>query len=186
MQAVTQGGITRFEPVHKRRPAPWAPIPVLKKDERGPPEGNLLHPADLDYLGPIPFVPEPPVAPERPRKTKTAPRRRADPSRLICARNYVAVDPDDKLFGVIDTGLGARSLLVHIRKNRVPWLTLDTLRPGALLRVRPVKGGDAVNLRVRYTTPSQYYSPGKKVSTLTIGVDESDWRSFLMAMAPRI
>lgn len=183
MQTVTRGGVTRFEPVHKGRFVPWAP--VIKEGE--PPEGNLLHPADLDYLGPIPFVPEPP-APETPIKNKAVARRRppANPRRLICAWNYVAVDPDDKLFGVIDTGLGARSLIVHVRRNRVAWQTLNALRPGAILRVRPVKGTEVVDLRVRYTTPCQYYSPGEKVSTLTIGVDEMDWRSFLMAVAPRI
>ena len=34
-------------------------------------------------------------------------------------------------------------------------------------------------LRVRFTTPARYYSPGSKVTTLTVGVDETDWQSLM-------
>ena len=71
----------------------------------------------------------------------------------------------------------------HVRL--FPFQLLNQLRPGALLRARRLLGGKPGQLRVRYTTPARYYSPGALVTTLAIGVDEADWQS-LMAGTRRI
>lgn len=146
------GTLIRLEPVHKERPTPW-------------------HPADLEYLRPpLPVEVEPAPAKARPPST-----------RFIGAQNYAAVEAGAERYGLIDAGPSGqgRSLIVHVRKNQVAWPILNPIRPGAILRARPASGGPAGELRVRYTTPAGYFSPGKKVSTLAIGVDESDWRSLV-------
>ena len=182
-QAVTSkdGTLVRLEPVHKDRPNPWTV-----------PGGIHLHPTDLAYLHPAhpTHKQEPRPAPEeagRVEAGRSSPARVG--SRLVSAQNYAATEAGAERYGLIDTGpcSQGRSLIVHVRKNLVAWRVLNPIRPGAILRVRPISepGGKPTELRVRYTTPAGYFSPGKKVSTLAIGVDESDWRS-LTGAAPRI
>ncbi len=83
--------------------------------------------------------------------------------------------------------MDGRSLLIHVPpKNRMPWKTLGAIRPGCMLTVKPVAGrGAAQQLRVRFTTPARYYSPGSRVTTLAVAVDRADWEC-LMANVHRI
>lgn len=102
--------------------------------------------------------------------------------RLVCLKNYAAVDASDETgesaecsFGLIDRGpckQGVRALVMHSKSKKV----MDRIRPGTLLSVQSTaKGGGLGTLRVRYTTPAKYYSPGSRVTTLCVGVDATDW-----------
>lgn len=141
---------------------------------------------------PPPIMPEAPRpttsdAPVRPRSAKSG----KEPPRLVCKQNYVAREAATGEYGVIDMGGaeqgGGRSLLLHVPpRNRLPWKTLGAIRPGSTLSVKPAQGGGpARQLRVRFTTPAKYYSPGSRVTTLAVAVDRSDWEC-LMANAHRI
>lgn len=118
-----------------------------------------------------------------PKKTETT------GARLASARNYAAIEAEHGDYGLIDMGQagGGQSLLIHVaRKNHpTPWTVLGGIRPGSTLKAISVHGGSPVTLRVRYTTPARYYSPGARVTTLAVAVDSADWRS-LRADAPRI
>lgn len=134
---------------------------------------------------------------ERPRERKKHKKVyvHIDPANLPpapdrkCMQNYVAVDPSREMFGLIDQGLAdgaTRSFVMHVRRGQTPWTVLGAIRPGVLLPVISKSGrGGVTNLRVRFTTPAQYYSPGSKVTSMRIGVDEADWQS-LMTKAHRI
>jgi hypothetical protein len=115
--------------------------------------------------------------------------------RLLCMKNYAAVDAEAGSYGLIDRGVreaGIRTLVMHVPRTRrgardkqgrlLPAAAPPALvRPGTVLRVRPTagRGGAAARLRVRYTTPARYYSPGEHVTTLCVGVDASDWQALL-------
>lgn len=195
--------IVRIEPVHApKQEAPWelppaqeppprapaSPRPARKRKQREP-----THPGP-----PREAQHAPPRWEDRPDHRKTEPRAKQEaPPTLgeglssasrVCARNYAAVEEGLERYGLIDMGTrsGGRDLLVHVRKRcRPPFQLLNQLRPGALLRARRLLGGKPGQLRVRYTTPARYYSPGALVTTLAIGVDEADWQS-LMAGTRRI
>jgi hypothetical protein len=108
--------------------------------------------------------------------------------RLVSMRNYAAVDAEQGDYGLIDRGVrqtGVRALVMHGRKRardrrRDP---LAGVRPGTILQVFSSVNGCGGKLRVRYTTPARYYSPGQRVSTMGIGVDERDWRLMTEARA---
>lgn len=177
--------VVRVEPVRPpKQEKPWeAPRPPVPKPRRIP----AVHP------GPSHRAPHaPPEWRERPQQEETPPTKApssapTDGSRLICAKNYAAVEAGLERFGLIDMGArsSSRSLVIHARKRcRPAFALLNEIRPGTLLHVRR-KGGKAHSLRVRFTTPARYYSPGALVTTLAVGVDEADWQS-LMADTPRI
>jgi hypothetical protein len=100
-----------------------------------------------------------------------------------------------KCYGLIDRGqapeAGVRTLLLHVRGGmrkkgkRDGGSIMDTVCPGSILQVYStspssdtgVKGRSL--LRVRYTTPARYYSPGEKITTLRLGVDAADWQMLM-------
>jgi hypothetical protein len=109
-----------------------------------------------------------------------------DGQRLVRLRNYAAVDAEAGGYGLIDRGTreaGVRSLVMHTPSRRK--LTRGQpsppmmVRPGTILTVRSPLRGTTARLRVRYTTPARYYSPGQRVTTLSIGVDARDWQAFV-------
>jgi hypothetical protein len=182
----------RVEPVYKPRPTPWAPAKPANQDE---PVFAPFVPRDEDAFLPIPaLAPEQPEIPEKRPVVSTklpAMKRPVGPfQHAISAQNYAAVESKRGEYGLIDMGLAygsARSLVVHASSRKTPdvWRVLNAVRPGCRLLVKPVTGGPACSLRVRYTTPARYYSPGAKVTSLAIAVDDTDWAS-LMADARRI
>ena len=105
--------------------------------------------------------------------------------RLVRLRNYAAVDAEAGGYGLIDRGVretGIRSLVMHTpsrRKQGRAGQPLLDVRPGMLLSVRSPLRGTTARLRVLYTTPARYYSPGQRVTTLSIGVDARDWQAFV-------
>ena len=92
-------------------------------------------------------------------------------------------------YGLIDLGpgprgSGTRCLIMHSphikgdRRGMGGQTPTDRVRPGAMLRVcSTADGGGRGRLRVRFTTPEQYYAPGARVTTLRIGVDATGWES---------
>ena len=114
--------------------------------------------------------------------TRPAEEPAAASTRLVSARNYAAVEADQERYGLIDLAgsstTGTRQLIVHARKkNPEAFRVLNEIRPGSVLQAR--RADRRAGLRVRFTTPARYYSPGSKVTTLTVGVDETDWRSLM-------
>ena len=107
----------------------------------------------------------------------------------LCARNYAAVDAKRERYGLIDQGLvdaGTRTMVIHVKRKQIAWDVLNIVKPGSILAAKSRSGrGSPTPLRVRFTTPNKYYSPGCKVTSMTIGIDETDWQS-LMAKARRI
>lgn len=108
---------------------------------------------------------------------------------LVSMRNYAAVDATHGQFGLIDRGLhekGVQGLVMHTpaqKRKRAgggrhghP----ETIRPGDILTLRATASGAMGRVRVRFTTPARYYAPGQKVTTLSVGVDEGDWRRLLL------
>jgi hypothetical protein len=109
-----------------------------------------------------------------------------DPTgRLVRLRNYAAVDAEAGGYGLIDRGTreaGVRSLVMHTpsrRKLTRGQPSPPMVRPGTILTVRSPLRGTTARLRVRYTTPARYYSPGQRVTTLGVGVDARDWQAFV-------
>lgn len=154
----TKRVVVRIEPVHKPRPTPWVPPSPPPESPRPQPETNEK---------PLPHTQLP-----RPRRAKS-------PHRLISAENYAAVEAGGGQYGVIDLGSGGndtRSVILHVpRGNKEPWQVLARVRPGASLQVRTSPHAPPHSLRVRFTTPARYYSPGTKISTLYVAVDAADW-----------
>jgi hypothetical protein len=107
----------------------------------------------------------------------------------LCSRNYAAVDAKRESYGLIDQGTvdaGTRTMVMHVKRRQTAWDVLNVVKPGSILAAKSRSGrGSPTPLRVRFTTPNKYYSPGCKVTSMTIGIDEADWQS-LMAKARRI
>lgn len=120
-------------------------------------------------------------------KTKQVKRARKAPEktsgrspRLLSTKNYAAVDAEST-FGLIPTGgeMGVQSLIMHAHRGVQGWESFREVRPGAILRVVRKAGEKPTELRVRFTTPTRYIPPGAKISCMTIGVDEAEWRSLM-------
>lgn len=90
-------------------------------------------------------------------------------------------------YGLIDRGAkdggGIRMLLMHTKEQgstphpRFGRPILHRLQPGMTLHVHSTApGGGKGQIRVRFTTPARYYSPGERITTLSIGVDAADWQ----------
>jgi hypothetical protein len=161
-----EGKVVRIKPMRAPTKTPWEMAPT--HDE-----------APFVDRAPPPIMPPEAPAPVRPVRAKKAVGK-SEPSRLVCAQNYVAREAESGEYGVIDlggAGVEGRSLLIHVPpKNRLPWKTLGAIRPGGTLSVKSVLAGSApCHLRVRFTTPARYYSPGSRVTTLTVAVDKADW-----------
>lgn len=187
----------RIVPAVPAQAAPWSrpdAVPV-------PPEVGPENQGAIPTILPPPPSSRPGIPPgekrrrRQPRLRPAPPPRSAMPQnyeynpRTLKAANYAAVDPTREVYGLIDEGLsdpGTRSLIMHVRRKLPAFPVLEKIRPGGLLPAasRNNRGGVTL-LRVRYTTPCRYFSPGSKVSSITVGVDEADWQS-LVAKAHHI
>ena len=112
--------------------------------------------------------------------------------RLVCIKNYSAVETTKGSYGLIDRGVqevGLQTLIMHTPRGKRKAdgrQDSEEVRPGSILRVSSTrKGGRDGSLRVRFVTPARYYTPGSKVTTMCIGVDLSDWLD-LMTQRHRI
>ena len=91
-------------------------------------------------------------------------------------KNYSAVEAHG-WFGLIDSGCpskGVRELVAHTPRHNGGF-TLDRLRAGQEIHLRSAKNEDGAAIRIRFTTPERYYAPGRKITTLSIGVDDAAW-----------
>ena len=185
--------LVRVEPVHPpKRQNPWeTPRPPAMHGQPSSARSPDLPPPPATQPHGPPSWREPSTAPPaQGKKARTKPSENppADdrPRKHVTARNYAAIEAGLERFGLIDEGqrFGARALLVHVRKRfRPPFLLLNAVRPGMTLVVKRLDQTAA--LRVRSITPARYYSPGSQVTTLSILVDDTDWRS-LTASPSRI
>lgn len=199
----------RLVPAIPVRIAPWSRgVRVVKRDESD--GGDHASAAESDSWDEpaassapqLPPVPAPDATPEdgekrargRPgRRMKEAtyhdPRAFLEKQFELKMSNYAAVDPARKLYGLIDRGLSdakTRALILHVRSKQDPGPVIDGIKPGTFLpATSKSKRGGTTQLRVRYTTPNTYYSPGRKITSIAVGVDEADWQS-LVAKAHRI
>ena len=172
-----EGRVVRVEPVRpETATVPWPDPPAI-----------YPRPAPDPMHGPPQWTDQPGPPPKQPESKQTpTPSPGEEKGTAVCARNYAAVEAQRERYGLIDMGSsgGSQALVVHVRKrNREPQEVLNGIRQGCVLRARR-RGRDA-DLRVRFVTPARYYSPGSKITTLCIGVDQSDWQS-LIAAPPRI
>jgi len=95
----------------------------------------------------------------------------------IQAKNYSAMEKHKKC-GIIDTGpasTGIRGLILHMSKGKNTSNFLQELKIGDILHAYRISDKEPLTLRLRFITPSRYYSPGTKITTLMVGVDERDW-----------
>jgi hypothetical protein len=100
------------------------------------------------------------------------------------ARNYLAVEAHGG-FGLIDRGTasgGLHDLLAHAPRRGDPWFA--RLRVGETFQAVARGGGPAQPLKVRYLTPARYYAPGRRVTTLGVGVDERAWQRLVVSTRP--
>ena len=182
MQAVVvkkeEDRIVRVEPVQRPKPKPWSTPPT--------------RPAPAVHEGPAPPPAHAPPAWQEPtwahagekKRASSQPEEEPAPRRLVSAANYAAIEADQERYGLIDSvsqdkhAAGTHQLIVHARKkNPEAFRVLNEIRPGSILQAR--RADRRAGLRVRFTTPARYYSPGSKVTTLTVGVDETDWQSLM-------
>lgn len=176
--------------------APWS-TPHLVLPDGAPGAVPSLPPAP-DVEGSVPKLTEEQEWVEKHTKIVKRPVREPPPPpldnplmqrSLLKAANYTAVDPSRKLYGLIDRGLsdtGTRAVLLHVRNRQDPYPIFNKVRPGEVLpATKKSNRGGTTYLRVRYITPFKYYQPGHKISTMLVGVDETDWQS-LVAKAHRI
>jgi len=184
-----QNKVLRVEPVHKPRKTPWEPSPPPERSREPSPPGIHLPAPETRHGPPRWREPSPPAEePAAPTTTSSPPKQKG--VRLVSAQNYAAIEAGKERYGLIDSGAPdsgrTRSLILHVRKNRVPFQVLNYVRPGSVLHVRrPGKAKRMAPLRVRFTTPARYYSPGCPVTTLALEVDGADWQG-LMTDTPRI
>ena len=143
----------------------------------------VLQPERSSTVAPAPIVDTETGAPEKvapktrppPLKSKTkstAPKR-------IGRSMYVATANDGKL-GIIDQNKsisGNSLLLVHVPKKHNSFI-LD-LRVGDTLAMTKVRyGADPCEFPIAFVGRSQYFSPGKRVSSCVVGVDTRSWTDF--------
>jgi hypothetical protein len=183
--------VLRVEPVRKPRKTPWETSPGKRDRSREPTPPPQVHmPEPESHQGPPRWrEPSPPLEePAAPVAASLPPRQKG--VRLVSAQNYAAVEAGQERYGLIDSGAPdsrTRSLILHVRKNRVPFQVLNYVRPGSVLHVRrPGRKGTTASapLRVRFTTPARYYSPGCPVTTLAIAVDGADWQGLMTGTSP--
>ena len=102
------------------------------------------------------------------RAAKRAEAREQEATELA---SYAAVDWDGT-YGVIDTGVserGVRELIAHSRNG------IFSFRPGDVVRLISVGPRRRSGLRVMFTTPARYYAPGRRVTSIRMGVNDREW-----------
>ena len=138
------------------------PLPGLylgkkpKFEEDGDKEDKEVIDLTLDELLPV-YAPQPPV------------------KRKISPMNYDAVQVDAD-FGLIDVGRGSfneANLVLH--SNKQDKSRMLGVQAGDKIEIKYVKNKSKGELVVRYVTRSQYFSPGRPVSSVLVGVD--GWES---------
>lgn len=125
---------------------------------------------------------EPPETRPRPvRLLLSRPYESPSPNGPYSSRNYAAVEAGGG-FGLIDLGSampGVRDLVAHIPKG-VRSDPLRALRVGGVFEAAGRGQALELPLRVRYLTPARYYAPGRKITTLGLGVDDRAWRQLVV------
>lgn len=96
------------------------------------------------------------------------------PKQKITAKNYAAVQIDGK-FGILDCGTGSfneQNLILH--STAVDKSAMLGVQPGQKIDFKYVGSRQKGEMVVRYVTRSKYYSPGRPVTSVMVGVDGWD------------
>ena len=105
----------------------------------------------------------------------------AHPKQSRIGRSMYVATANNGTLGIIDkkTSVGGHSiLLVHVPKKTKDF-TLD-LKVGECLTVRGLSRSSVQEpLCIMFVGRSQYFPPGKKVSSCVVGVDTAAWDSFI-------
>jgi hypothetical protein len=164
--------------------------PAPKRKRRPPPAPTLGEP-ERELVAEAPADTKPPPAPRRRddpaqglvRRARAASARRDRPAARITPGAYDAVDALGR-FGLLECtwgdrplpGPGETLLVAHTPPRRDP-AGLLALRPGDTLEVlsaRPgVAGGGRV--RIRFITRTGYFSPGRPITSVALGVPTAEW-----------
>jgi hypothetical protein len=101
------------------------------------------------------------------------------PSKRIGRSMYIATANNGR-FGIIDRNQAMRGLselLVHEPRN--PQKVNINFRLGETLILQGLgQGSPSVPVRIQFVSASKYFSPGVRVSSCVIGVDQNDWENF--------
>ena len=104
------------------------------------------------------------------------------PKKSRIGRSMYVATANNGTLGIIDkkTSVGGHSiLLVHVPK-KIKDFTLD-LKVGECLTVRGLTRSSVQEpLCIMFVGRSQYFPPGKKVSSCVVGVDTAAWDRFMM------
>ena len=126
---------------------------------------------------------------EEPKHQQRAPRlanpkntqATSSPQKSRIGRSMYVATANNGTLGIIDkkTSVGGHSiLLVHVPKKTKDF-TLD-LKVGECLTVRGLSRSSVQEpLCIMFVGRSQYFPPGKKVSSCVVGVDTAAWDSFI-------
>jgi hypothetical protein len=92
---------------------------------------------------------------------------------------YIATANNGR-FGIIDrnqTTRGLSELLVHEPRN--PQKVNISFRLGETLILQGLgQGSPSVPVCIEFVSASKYFSPGARVSSCVIGIDQNDWENF--------
>ena len=129
---------------------------------------------------------EPPKHVQRPKRlAKSTPRSTQEteiPKKSRIGRSMYVATANNGTLGIIDkkTSVGGHSiLLVHVPK-KIKDFTLD-LKVGECLTVRGLTRSSVQEpLCIMFVGRSQYFPPGKKVSSCVVGVDTAAWDRFIL------
>ena len=137
------------------------PVPVVEEEE----EVGPVVEEEVDTVEPV----------TRPTK-KTKEQK---PSKRIGRSMYIATANNGR-FGIIDRNQATRGLselLVHEPRN--PQKVNINFRLGETLILQGLgQGSPSVPVRIQFVSASKYFSPGVRVSSCVIGVDQNDWENF--------
>jgi len=100
--------------------------------------------------------------------------RSLSPSGRISAHNYAAVEVN-KAYGLIDDGCqgGMQLLILHAPRDTARMLSV---RQGDWIQaLSTLHGGGLALLRVLFITRTQYFKPGRKLTSIAVGVPKDEW-----------
>ena len=124
-----------------------------------------------------------------PRVTKRkepAKAKEKKPSNRIGRSMYIATANNGR-FGIIDRNQATRGLselLVHEPRN--PQKVNINFQLGETLILQGLgQASPSVPVRIQFVSASKYFSPGVRVSSCVIGIDQNDWENFKFTITPK-
>ena len=100
--------------------------------------------------------------------------RSLSPPGRISASNYAAVEVGGA-FGLIDDGAQGSAQLLVAHAPRDPTRLLALRQGDSIQALSTLHSGGFAMLRVLFITRSQYFQPGRKVTSISLGVPKNEW-----------